>query len=92
MVAVQDLLLHREPVGEDGTVLAAGCHKGVEVSGGLDILFNVIPEAHIGVEGVLDGCSKGIGGASIAIFLEIGGHLGEILEGVVEAEGQLSCQ
>lgn len=91
-VTVEDLLLHREPVSEDGTVLAAGCHEGIEVSGSLGILFDEVPEAKVGAAAVLDGCSEGIGGASIAIFLEIGGHFGEVLEGVVEAEDRLSFQ
>jgi hypothetical protein len=40
----------------------------------------------------LERCGAGIGGAFVAVFLEIGGHFGKVLEGVVEAGDELSCQ
>ena len=89
-VAIEYLLLHREPVGKDGTVLAIGRHEGVKVSGGCGSLFDVVPDVEVRVEGVLEGCSEGIRGAMIAVFLKVCGHLGEILEGMVEAGGELS--
>ena len=90
--AIEDLLLHGEPIGENGTVLAACCHEGVEVAEGLGIFFDVVPEYEVSVQGVLERCGAGIGGAFVAVFLEIGGHFGKVLEGVVEAGDELSCQ
>ena len=87
LVAIEDLLLYGEPIGEDGTVLAASCHEGVEVSEDFGVLFDIVPEAEICTESVMYGCSEAIGGASVACFLKIGGHFWETLEGVVEAEG-----
>ncbi len=41
---------------------------------------------------VVDRWNGELGGASVAVFCKEGGHFGEILEGVVEAGGQVSCQ
>ena len=87
-VPIEDLLLHGEPVGEDRTILATGRHKNVKVSGGFGLLFDEVPHVQVGVEGILEGGGEGIRRAMIAVFLKVGGHLGEELEGVVEAGGE----
>ena len=74
--AVEDLLLDGEPVGEFGTVLAAGRHEGVEVAKGLGVLFNVVPEGEVRTQGVLQWCGARVGRAFIPVFLKIGGHFG----------------
>ena len=87
--AIEDLFLHGEPVGENGNVLAACCHEGVEIAEGLGIFFDLVPEDEVSVQGVLERCGAGIGRAFVAVSLEIGGHFGKVLEGVVEAGDEL---
>ena len=92
LVAIEKLFLHGKPVGIVETIFAACRHEGVEISEGLGVSLNIFIEGEVGVKSVLEGCGARVGGALVAILLEISGHLGEELESVVKTGGGFSCQ